>query len=224
MSDSLYVQFGCGFSAPEGWLNFDASPTLRFERLPLIGSLYTRNRQRFPASVRYGDVVAGLPVPSGSCAGVYASHVLEHLALDDFHAALDETFRLLRPNGVFRLIVPDMEQLARDYIERLDRQDPTASDALMRGAYLGVQRRPRGLGGLFREMVGNSKHLWMWDYRSLTAALKHHGFSEIRRARFNDSDDSAFKAVEDAGRFQAACAVEARRPSELQQSFRSGAA
>ena len=44
-----YVQYGCGFSAPEQWLNFDASPTLRFERLPIIGSLYTKNKSDFHA-------------------------------------------------------------------------------------------------------------------------------------------------------------------------------
>ena len=51
MSDGLYVQYGCGLSAPAGWMNFDASPTLRFERSP-IGFLYTRNRERFPRNVR----------------------------------------------------------------------------------------------------------------------------------------------------------------------------
>jgi len=60
----LYVQYGSGYSAPPGWLNFDASLTLRFERLPFIGGLYTRNSRRFPRVTRYGDVVAGLPVPT----------------------------------------------------------------------------------------------------------------------------------------------------------------
>lgn len=69
----LYLQYGCGWCAPEGWLNFDASPTLRFERLPLIGRLHTRNAERFPANVRYGDVVKGLPPADGSCAPAVAS-------------------------------------------------------------------------------------------------------------------------------------------------------
>src|SRR5882724_7131927 len=32
-----YVHYGCLFCAPESWLNFDASPTLRFERIPILG-------------------------------------------------------------------------------------------------------------------------------------------------------------------------------------------
>ena len=58
----LRVQFGCGFTAPETWLNFDASPTLRVERLPLVSRLYTKNEQRFPPNVEYGDIVKGLPL------------------------------------------------------------------------------------------------------------------------------------------------------------------
>lgn len=84
----LYVQYSCAWCAPAGWTNFDASPTLRFERLPIIGNLYTKNENRFPENVEYGDIVKGLPVPDDSCKGIYCSHVLEHLSLSDFRVAL----------------------------------------------------------------------------------------------------------------------------------------
>ena len=32
--DDIYVQYGCGINAPQSWINFDASPNLRLERLP----------------------------------------------------------------------------------------------------------------------------------------------------------------------------------------------
>src|SRR5689334_10934707 len=98
MGGGSYVQYGCGLSAPDGWLNFDASPTLRFERSP-IGFLYTRNGTRFPKAVRYGDIVRGLPIPNDSCHGLYCSHVLEHLALAECDRALTNSFHLLEPGG-----------------------------------------------------------------------------------------------------------------------------
>ena len=85
------MQYGCGLSAPNEWLNFDASATLKWERIPLIGGISSKNAQRFPANAKPGDIVKGLPVPPACCAGIYASHVLEHLALEDFHAALRNT-------------------------------------------------------------------------------------------------------------------------------------
>ena len=57
----LYVQYGCGLSCPAGWLNFDASPTLRLQRLPAIGRLFV-NSVRFPDRVHYGDIRKGLPI------------------------------------------------------------------------------------------------------------------------------------------------------------------
>src|ERR1700688_376097 len=83
-TESCYVQYGCGWSAPEGWTNFDASLTLKWERIPILGRC-TKNSRRFPPNVRSGDIVKGLPVGDESCHGVYASHVLEHLTLEEFH-------------------------------------------------------------------------------------------------------------------------------------------
>lgn len=211
-ASDIYVQFGCGFSAPQGWRNFDASPTLRFERLPFLGQLYTRNAKRFPSNVEYGDVRNGLPVPSGTCAGVYASHVLEHLSLEDFDAAIKETFRILRSGGIFRLVVPDLYDLARAYVDSHDRRDVAASHEFMRGSYLGHESRKRGVGGFIQSALGNSEHLWMWDELSLAEALRGHGFVEVRRAQFGDSADPAFASVEDKGRFERACAMQAVKP------------
>jgi len=212
MSSDTYVQFGCGFSAPEGWRSFDASPTLRFERVPIVGRMYTRNATRFPENVEYGDIRKGLPIPSESCAGVYASHVLEHLSLEDFHVALKETFRILRSGGIFRLVVPDLYELARTYVDLYGKQGTEASHVFMRESNLGHTSGFRGLRGLMRAPLGNSEHLWMWDELSLADALRRLGFVGVRRAQFGDCQDPAFAKVEDPGRFERACAMQAVRP------------
>src|SRR5262245_29365205 len=116
----LYVQYGCGFSIGDGWVNYDSSPTLRMERIPIIGvalsNLLSGNSQRFPAGVRYGDICKGLPIADGHVRGCYASHVLEHLSLEDLRLALANTFSMLAPGGTFRLIVPDLHERAKRYV------------------------------------------------------------------------------------------------------------
>jgi len=212
----VYVQFGCGFSCPDGWLNFDASPTLRTQRLPLIGRLLARGSVVFPRNVRFGDIVKGLPVADDSASGVYASHVLEHLSRADFSTALAHTFRMLRPGGIFRLVVPDLEARARLYLARTD--DTQANDWFMEASHLGEARRETGVIGLLRAALGNSRHLWMWDERAMRAALERQGFVRVRRCTFNDCVDVAFRAVERADRFLDAglgideCAMEAVKP------------
>lgn len=207
-----YVQFGCGpASAPKEWTNFDASLTLKWERLPILGRAYTKNATRFPANVMPGDIVKGLPIPDESCNGVYASHVLEHLTLEDFHHALKNTYRVLRKGGFFRLVVPDLEWPAREYLARLDRGESNANAFLLRTTRLGRETREHGLAGLLKKLFNTSAHLWMWDETSMTHALRDHGFQQIRPCRFGDCEDTMFSFVEDPIRFEHAVAMEARR-------------
>lgn len=208
MNDKKYVQYGCAWSAPVSWRNFDASPTLRFERLPMLGRLYTKNATRFPENVEYGDIVKGLPIPNGTCKALYCSHVLEHLALDDFRIALKNSFELLSPSGVFRLVVPDLAALAKTYVTS---DNPAAAISFMQDSFLGVSHRSRGVTGLLKAWLGNNAHLWMWDYKSLHHELKQVGFANIRRCQFGDAEDPLFAEVEDQDRFINAVAVEAKR-------------
>src|SRR5664280_1253475 len=206
--NGLYVQFGCGFCAPNGWLNFDASPTLRFERILIVGKLYSKNASRFPENVRYGDIVSGLPIEHESCEGIYCSHILEHLSLTDADLALQNVYGYLMTGGTFRVVVPDLDCLARTYIQN---SSETAAHQFMQDSYLGRKQRPRGLAGFIKDWLGNSNHMWMWDRKSLTAKLKQHGFRDIRPASFGDSENPKFIDVEDKGRFEGAVAVQCRK-------------
>lgn len=205
----LYVQYGCGLSAPASWQNFDASPTLKFEKIPIIGKLYTKNNTRFPKNVQYGDIVKGLPLSEESCAGIYASHVLEHLALEDFRIALKNTFNLLCSGGIFRLVVPDLEILTRRYLES---NDATSCENFMKSTSLGRVKKTKGFFGFAKSYLGNSNHLWMWDFKSIEQELITTGFVDIRKCAVRDSVDPKFNDVEDSQRFMDAIAVECKRP------------
>lgn len=205
-----YVQYGCGLSAPNDWLNFDTSPTLRIQKLPIVGRLLKgRLNTVFPESVLYGDIVKGLPVADNSCDGVYCSHVLEHLSLNDFRIALKNTYKILTPGATFRCVLPDLEYIARSYVSSVDAKKETASiEFIGNGTLMGTTDRPKGIKDMIVSSFGNSNHLWMWDYYSLSAELKKTGFKEIRRAQFNDSKIDMFKSVEDPDRFVNALAIE----------------
>lgn len=204
-----YVQYGAGLCGPATWLNFDISPSLRLQRLPFLGPIFQKFGPPFPETIRFGDIVSGLPLPFESCKAMYCSHTLEHLALDDFRKALRNTYLYLRPGGRFRFVVPDLESLARDYLA-----SPSADAALvfMQDTYLGKATRPRGLTALLRNNFGNSAHLWMWDYKAMSRELYQAGFEAIRRAEYGDSGDSMFEVVEDRGRWENCLGIDCWRP------------
>lgn len=204
-----YVQYGCGHHAPARWKNYDSSPTILFERAPVLGRFFSKNAARFPANVRRGDIVRGLPVAPESADGVYCSHTLEHLALDDFRAALRNTFAMLKPGGVFRLVLPDLEFIIRAYVAD---PRPTAAHEFMEQTMLGVPSRPHGLWGFMKGWLGGSHHLWMWDFKALSHELESVGFTAIRRASFGDSTDRMFDDVECLDRWTNCLGIECIRP------------
>lgn len=204
----LYVQYGCGLCAPDGWLNFDASPTLRLQKLPLVGGAVPG--PKFPKNVRYGDIRKGLPLPDGSADAVYCSHVLEHLALEDFREALKNTYRLLKPGGTFRFVLPDLRYHIEQYMRSTE---PDAATKLVEGLLLGQVRRPRGLVGLLRSWAGNADHRWMWDFESMKLELERAGFVNVRRAAMGDNPDPMFAKVEEERRWTNQLGMECRKPA-----------
>jgi predicted SAM-dependent methyltransferase len=64
----------------------------------------------FPANALY------LPFKNNSIEEIYASHFLEHLEGHHIHLCLQEWHRVLIPNGLVRVIVPDMEVLCKEWL------------------------------------------------------------------------------------------------------------
>jgi hypothetical protein len=199
---SLYVQYGCGFDAHPDWLNFDASPRLRLERTPLIGQLIKlTDRAKYTDHIRYGNIVAGLPVASGSVDGLYSSHVLEHIDRSSVITALRNSLTMLRPGGVFRVVVPDLVPIARLFLTEVEAGNPAAADRFMRHCYLGEEQPVRGFLQTTKSIWSHASHKWMYDARLLESLLLEVGFRDIRPCSFNDSADPRFKEVEHEDRF-----------------------
>jgi hypothetical protein len=121
----------------------------------------------------------------------------------------DLSYKILKPGGIFRCIIPDLEYAARLYLKELDEGDRNASIKFIASTtMLGVEQRSKGLKGIMVSVFGNAKHLWMWDSQSLSEELSKVGFKSIRNCSFNDSKDSMFSYVESEGRFNHAVAIE----------------
>jgi predicted SAM-dependent methyltransferase len=94
------LNVGCGRCYHPSWTNID-----------LVAS---------GPQVRQYDLRRGLPYDAEAFDAVYHSHVLEHLTPDQAEAMLRECHRVLRPGGVLRVVVPDLEGIARGYLETLE--------------------------------------------------------------------------------------------------------
>jgi SAM-dependent methyltransferase len=97
------VNLACGgvYVAGDGWINLDYSSN-------------NRNVQR-------ADLLGSLPLADNCASIVYSSHFLEHIPRDQVNRLLLECFRILKPGGILRLVVPDLDNLCRTYLAHRDR-------------------------------------------------------------------------------------------------------
>jgi SAM-dependent methyltransferase len=83
----------------------DASEQEEYVALELRDEMAAVIAQAHPGiSTLVGDVVAGLDVPDAAFDRVVAIHVLEHL--NNLPPALDEVRRVLKPGGLFEIVIP----------------------------------------------------------------------------------------------------------------------
>lgn len=66
------------------------------------------------------DLRDELPFPPQSCDVVYSSHVIEHFDRAGAMRFLVECRRILKSNGVMRIVGPDLEAISRSYLSCLD--------------------------------------------------------------------------------------------------------
>lgn len=101
-----YLNVGCGNHFSIHWNNLD------LVRCP---------------GVEPFDLRHPLPFPEDSFDVVYSSHVLEHLPPDDGERFLREQFRVLKPGGICRVAVPDLEKICRLYLRSLEQAEQAPS-------------------------------------------------------------------------------------------------
>ena len=96
-----YLNMGCGSRFHPEWTNVN----------------FTSTSDRVLAH----NLTQGIPFPDASFDVVYHSHLLEHFPKAEAESFLSECCRVLRPQGVLRIVVPDLEQIARSYLTALEK-------------------------------------------------------------------------------------------------------
>jgi SAM-dependent methyltransferase len=138
----VYINLGCGTISHPAFINVDAN---------VNGNIhYVRPIQNLRV---FKDNYADL---------IYASHCLEHFGHREVRAVLREWYRVIKPEGVLRLGVPDFDKLLDLY--KLTRNNLAEIQEFLMG---GQTYRLNSHGVVFNES-------------SLTALLYSVGFREVR--------------------------------------------
>jgi predicted SAM-dependent methyltransferase len=174
------VNVGCGMSVADGWINIDGSlnafastwPTFVLTLLHRFsGSRRWFSQTEYISILRnhrfvHHEVRYGLPLPDASTDYVYSSHFLEHLHEDDGKRFVSESYRLLKPGGVIRILVPDLEDVMNLY------RDGQKEEAMR---------------AFFSDSAGvYGQHHYLYDFDMLSRLLTSAGFSRVVRPPYRE--------------------------------------
>lgn len=110
----IYLNFGAG-NPVENWINLDSSPYFMFpnyiHKILVLFNISKRSKDyiKYPYTYYKFSKSKRLPFKNNSVTSIHTSHVLEHLSVDENHHFFNEASRILKKNGVLRVIVPDLE-------------------------------------------------------------------------------------------------------------------
>lgn len=97
-----FLNLGCGsnFSSEAEWTNVNFVST--------------------ETNVIAYNLLNGIPFENNYFDVVYHSHLLEHFTKSDAKKFLIECLRVLKPNGIIRIAVPDLEIIAKEYLKNIE--------------------------------------------------------------------------------------------------------
>ncbi len=182
ISKPVKINIGCGLTIAPGWVNIDGSfntlvatwPRFFHKLLYLFSGArryYTKKEYSLLLSENifvHHDLSYGLPFTDGVVDFVYSSHLIEHLFRKDAARLFKEIYRVLKPGGVVRISVPDLEYAVALY-QSGDKEKMLAS-------YFFVED----------DNSYYARHKFMYDFKMLAEALHRESFQDIRRCNFRE--------------------------------------
>ena len=151
-----------------------------------------------------GDA-SSIKLKSKSCSAIFASHIVEHIPQYKFENCLLEFNRVLKKNGVIRILTPDLKRICKAYIEK----DKSFFKKMEQES--GKHRTDLGYGGrtmnliispgqdtaLFNnkltEFIAGYAHIYLYDFEMLKILLKRYGFKKIKEKNFCESKYEEFR-------------------------------
>jgi len=177
--EPVKVNLGSGLSVAEGWINIDGSLNALVSRWPtmILRACYRfsdvrqwYSREEYIKILKENRFVHhrldyGIPFKSESIDYLYSSHMLEHLFLEDAKILLMEAYRSLKPRGIIRLAVPDLEHAFGLYEKGEKEKALSYFFAPIRSA-------------------AYEQHHYMYDFDLLKALLESVGFGGVEKFAF----------------------------------------
>ena len=177
------LHWGCGPITPYGWVNSDI--------------------HAFPGVNVVADILQGLPFPNHEFDLIVSIHVLPEIPYRHLDTALKELFRVLKPGGVLRLSLPDLDKAIQAYL----RKDIDYFFLIPDEAIKSIS------GKMIVQLLWYGQSRCMFTSEFVTELLERNGFQQIQFCRFRETKSLHPGIVELDDRELESLFVEAQKPA-----------
>lgn len=137
------------------------------------------------------DIVADarkIPLPDNSVDEILAQHVIEHFPWSETNKILKEWYRVLKPNGIIKIICPDLDYILRVYLSLdnafLDTWEKEIDEKGMSFPHGASDDKDIWINfKLFSSACKYDNHFAAFNFRLLKKRLSAAGFDNIERKR-----------------------------------------
>ena len=183
-SKLMKVHLGCGKNALDDFLNLDNNVFLFFKFIPFVEhflglfnfipkwfcEFITISREK---NIKYCNASKKIPLKDSTVDLIYSCHMLEHLDQNETKVFFNESYRVLKPNGIMRIVVPDFQRLVDNY--KFDKD----VDKFVNSSCL-VGKKPKSLLKKLQYLIqGHGWHHQMFNKESLKF-FKKLKFSDVQ--------------------------------------------
>jgi predicted SAM-dependent methyltransferase len=224
-SSRILLNLGCGQTRPQGWINTDSSLNSWLQNLPLFHKVAVQLFQRvnYDSSANYMDLRHHWKFSDNSVDIVYASHVFEHLNSSTAVLFLNEAYRVLKPGGIIRLVVPDLHQLAKIYIDEYKSGNKSATRDFLYWMNLCRDNTYPKNKSIIVKIINflqdyPHQHKYMYDFTSLSQILSDNKYTDLQQATYSQSKYiPEINQVEYTSEGVVSIYIEAKKPSQLSE-------
>lgn len=169
-----------------GFLNIDQNP--RDTGIQLIENVHHELPNKKGAFVMKYDLRNGIPTEDDTIKNLYHSHFLEHLTKSDGINFLQNCFRVLKPNGIMRLAIPDFKLWCYHYTNNnIEFFNWYSANFCKKKSNLTHME-------IFNQLLYHD-HRCMYDFEMLHKILSNIGFTNITQQMWGVTD--SFCSIDD---------------------------
>lgn len=191
----VMLNLASGYIGHDDWINIDYGILSFINAIPLLKKIVfglklapASYNKPWPKNLRLINLRKDFPFESNSVDFIFTAHFIEHLQKYEAVHLFKECHRTLKKGGIIRILVPDLDIVAKQY---LDNKNKLKRVEILNNHFWGILPKQDTPPTLHDKVLNffSRGHNWLYNYEYMKKILMLGGFDakNISRGKFKQS-------------------------------------